>query len=456
MLLKKFTAKNIHGFLDFNIAFDKKLTFITGQNGGGKTTLVNAIVALISPNLEVLANIEFDTMSLSFSHDGGNYVVSAFREKNLLRLQINNGADSLDVPIFVLDPDEPPYKQLELEREYYSKFLTSNSENPVLKAIGHLPVPMFLDIDRRSRAGAEISRQTFAASRFRQRARNVFSAFLFQSLTEAAFLVEERYRQFLITDRVNAEKLRQDLVLSLFNMEDKNEVFELRLPSKEDKQLIESLKDLQRSLPDLIGIESAVIKSKIGPYLSKVEKLVKKFPEHKALEDYISSGAKDMSNVINWVGYLQTLQRFSQTIELVKNYGIRRDEAKRSFDAFVELANKFLVSGLKKLEIDRQGAIVFGISGREGARPITTLSSGEAQIFVILSHLFFNPAAQKANVFIVDEPELSLHVSWQEIFVDAIQSANPQVQYILATHSPSIIAGKLEHCRDKFATPGKV
>ena len=56
--------------------------------------------------------------------------------------------------------------------------------------------------------------------------------------------------------------------------------------------------------------------------------------------------------------------------------------------------------------------------------------------------------AQENNVFIIDEPELSLHVQWQELFVDSIISANPNIQYVLATHSPSIILDRIENCVD--------
>jgi len=67
---------------------------------------------------------------------------------------------------------------------------------------------------------------------------------------------------------------------------------------------------------------------------------------------------------------------------------------------------------------------------------------------VILTHLAFNPAATSANVFIVDEPELSLHVKWQEAFVPAIRKANPELQVILATHSPSIVLDLTKFCVD--------
>ena len=65
---------------------------------------------------------------------------------------------------------------------------------------------------------------------------------------------------------------------------------------------------------------------------------------------------------------------------------------------------------------------------------------------VILTHLYFNSEVERANVFIIDEPELSLHVEWQEKFVDAVIEASESTQFILATHSPSIILDKVDHC----------
>ena len=48
------------------------------------------------------------------------------------------------------------------------------------------------------------------------------------------------------------------------------------------------------------------------------------------------------------------------------------------------------------------------------------------------------------GIFIVDEPELSLHLGWQEIFVRSITEASPKTQFILATHSPTIV-GSVEN-----------
>lgn len=62
----------------------------------------------------------------------------------------------------------------------------------------------------------------------------------------------------------------------------------------------------------------------------------------------------------------------------------------------------------------------------------------------MLAQLIFG---KKRQIFIIDEPELSLHLGWQEIFVKTIIDASPDTQFILATHSPTIV-GRIEN--EKF------
>jgi predicted ATP-dependent endonuclease of OLD family len=46
----------------------------------------------------------------------------------------------------------------------------------------------------------------------------------------------------------------------------------------------------------------------------------------------------------------------------------------------------------------------------------------------------------KSLIFIADEPELSLHVTWQEKLLNALRNLNENAQLIVATHSPDIVA----------------
>ena len=65
------------------------------------------------------------------------------------------------------------------------------------------------------------------------------------------------------------------------------------------------------------------------------------------------------------------------------------------------------------------------------------LSSGEKQMLVILLTVLVED--QHPYVLFMDEPEVSLHVDWQERLIDIILQMNPNVQIILTTHSPAVI-----------------
>ena len=48
---------------------------------------------------------------------------------------------------------------------------------------------------------------------------------------------------------------------------------------------------------------------------------------------------------------------------------------------------------------------------------------------------------EKPTIFLADEPELSLHISWQRKILSSVLAINPNAQIVVATHSPEI-AGK--------------
>ena len=65
------------------------------------------------------------------------------------------------------------------------------------------------------------------------------------------------------------------------------------------------------------------------------------------------------------------------------------------------------------------------------------LSRGEKQILVIL--LTGLVEDNQSYVLLMDEPEVSLHIEWQQRLIDLILELNPNVQIILTTHSPAVI-----------------
>jgi len=72
------------------------------------------------------------------------------------------------------------------------------------------------------------------------------------------------------------------------------------------------------------------------------------------------------------------------------------------------------------------------------------LSSGEKQMLAILLTVLVED--NHHYVLFMDEPEVSLHVEWQQKLIDLIVELNPNVQIILTTHSPAVIMnGWIDH-----------
>ena len=72
------------------------------------------------------------------------------------------------------------------------------------------------------------------------------------------------------------------------------------------------------------------------------------------------------------------------------------------------------------------------------------LSSGEKQMLAILLTVLVEDC--KPYVLFMDEPEVSLHFEWQKRLIELILKLNPNVQLIVATHSPAVIMnGWMDH-----------
>lgn len=74
------------------------------------------------------------------------------------------------------------------------------------------------------------------------------------------------------------------------------------------------------------------------------------------------------------------------------------------------------------------------------------LSSGEKQMVSLFARLYLYP---KQKLVLIDEPELSLSIDWQQKILPDIVNAQLCRQVIAITHSPFIFDNEL----DAFATP---
>ncbi len=105
-------------------------------------------------------------------------------------------------------------------------------------------------------------------------------------------------------------------------------------------------------------------------------------------------------------------------------------------DKFFELINSLFVNTGKTIEIDDKNRVIF----RKGDLIIEMerLSAGEKQILLLLFTLFL--MEDKPTVLLLDEPEISLHIEWQDRLISLMSELNPNCQIIMTTHSPNIFA----------------
>lgn len=101
----------------------------------------------------------------------------------------------------------------------------------------------------------------------------------------------------------------------------------------------------------------------------------------------------------------------------------------------IEILNKLFEETNKKVDID-SNEISFLLDNKEKLHAYK-LSAGEKQILTILLRAICQN--QQPAIFILDEPEASLHIDWQKKLIGLIRQLNPNVQLIIATHSPAIL-----------------
>lgn len=108
---------------------------------------------------------------------------------------------------------------------------------------------------------------------------------------------------------------------------------------------------------------------------------------------------------------------------------------------FFNLVDRLFLSTQKKIVRDHN-EILFHQHG-EVVSPYL-LSSGEKQMLIILLTVLVEN--REPYVLLMDEPEISLHIEWQQSLIGLVLDLNPQIQIILSTHSPAVIMDGWADC----------
>ncbi|CAA6820062.1 MAG: Putative ATP-binding protein [uncultured Sulfurovum sp.] len=154
---------------------------------------------------------------------------------------------------------------------------------------------------------------------------------------------------------------------------------------------------------------------------------------------YFSAGIDDTKKVAD--EFVKTFYFF------LKEKDYRPSEVKEHFHNYMTNIFDGLEVGFQYSHLDRDDNVWFSNNNGEEFK-IEDLSTGEKTLLSKIMYLYF--IGYKDKVILIDEPELSLHPSWQNKVLKIYENfaLKNNCQIIIATHSPHIIASaKSEYIR---------
>jgi predicted ATP-dependent endonuclease of OLD family len=453
MKINSFKALGVHDYLNFDITFYPDLTFLIGINGSGKTSALKLILGLTSPAFHYLNLINYQSCEVicSTTDSEKNIIIRADQTKTTFQIFLSiSGQEFRTEPINrFLKKDDVPYDVEEIiSMEQRHKEIFDNLE--VTRRIRELATPKFLGLDRRIYEGSYIDtrfrkHRQFVPPKYRNRNFDGYPEpqAIDVSLEEVQSLIFDYTRRIPQQQYQINDEFKQKMFNQSFNFIDSYNV-EAVAPSGSIKERKEKV---LKAIEDL-GIQR--LDYFINQFFSKLEKVAKDYeeldPKEKKKEEL---SQKRIEIISKWYQNGPQLKRIDDIIKYSQEYQTKVAELRAPFKKLENLTANFLKEGRKILSIEADGEIKVRVKNAQSSN-IYGLSSGEKQIIIMIAHLIFEEAQKTSGIFIIDEPELSLHIAWQEIFVQSIMEASPNTQFILATHSPSIIAKvDLEkHCQD--------
>jgi ABC-type lipoprotein export system ATPase subunit len=433
--------KKLFGTLDHNIPLsDEGITFVHGPNGCGKTTVLRLVESLLSNQLQYLKTVDFRTLSVTFS-DGFSLLATRSVKKTdtsqLFHDDENLVGASIDLSIALLDGEEK-----EVNRFDYTKQLQRDSKAGPAFSLGmierRLPFltrvgpQQWIDMGTATKFGLEALIEKYG-DKLGMFGRVNTPAWLQERLSPGAIEIVRTQRLINLTtttgtNRSDDSKEHRDVV----------EVYSSQIKATIAKKLAES------------AIQSQA-KDRSFPMRLINKEFPKDVPQDAFLETYRAT--EERAQGLMAAGLLD--QAASIPLPKRKLTKLERDvlalymaDFNEKLDAFADLQLRIetLVDIVgsklrrKKFHIDRQRGFVFEtIEDKPRKLNATDLSSGEQHQIVLFYELIF--ASSGIKLFLIDEPEISLHVEWQRAFIRDIERVRKLTgaTFLIATHSPQII-----------------
>jgi predicted ATPase len=394
-----------------NLNFNNNINFLIGVNGSGKTTIINLIAACLNADFSTLDKAQFSRIKVDFFSDSEKKSDSTFIEV-IKKEKIDSPYPSIIFNIKLPSETKPKtFKLNELEEELLFRY-----PNELRRQRLHMAGQVNRDINLTLQSFVNLTWLSIhRTSRSHNQDEKSFESSIDQKIKE---LSSDLIKYFGVLDKrysIETEKFQKNVFLSL--IEGENQVNLLQTDDLDSQKEKDSLRQI-----------FLLFKLQESEFSKQLDKHFKGFDEaKKTLEETKSIGLDKLS-------FLLGTRRIHSIVQEWVSLNEKKNNINKPKITFIEELNKLFQK--KELFINEKNELLVRTqSGKEFN--LINLSSGEKQLLIILGESLLQE--NKSHIYIADEPELSLHVDWQEKLVNSLKGVNQNSQIIFATHSPDIV-----------------
>lgn len=412
-LIKSIIIDKLFGYLSYKIKARSREDpiILYGDNGSGKTTILNLIFHTISPkdkegHRTIIADIPFKRFEITFFDGHSVSVTRTKASKGPFTMQIKQSERELASHKFTLNPEGIVRSQNE------STYL------PFLKSLAGLNLGLFWLPDNRK----------ILSNLYEDETR------LKQKITWGPedLLIEETEPETIdilvqkALNRASNWTRRQALTAASQGETDTTKIYAEILrriagPTSMDKSTDHSMTFSELSKKAIALQDRSNSFRRLG--------LVAPI-KFKDFIPVLKSASRDKQEVIR-----QVLSPYINSVEARLN---ALEELREALNTFSEIFKRFY--NYKTLNFDVRRGIYINLQYSAEIITPEILSSGEKQLLLLFCNVLL--ARSRPSIFIIDEPELSLNIKWQRELISSLMSCvkGCDVQFIFATHSLEMIS----------------